>query len=173
MIFFVKPGWDRLQLRAVERGRAGWAMFPDISREPVFLAKAILRRFPSGRARAPTVRSGEAEADPASQFPSRLRQFVKQSVRAGPPPTRRLSARLPRWWTACALACCFHRRQGSSVQRVAQARPEKVKALIGSSRGIGDPNRPRCSIHRDAGRLRRQYRARLALAADQEEGWIS
>ncbi len=39
--YFVKQGWYTYNSDAVERGRAGWAMTPDIFKgEPVFLAKA-------------------------------------------------------------------------------------------------------------------------------------
>ena len=38
--WFVKRGWDVYNSDAVERGRAGWAMYPDIFKgEPVFLPK--------------------------------------------------------------------------------------------------------------------------------------
>ena len=39
--WFVKRGWDVYNSDAVERGRAGWAMYPDIFKsEPIFLPKA-------------------------------------------------------------------------------------------------------------------------------------
>src|SRR5438093_8522009 len=61
--FFVKQGWDVYNSDAVERGRAGWAMFPDLFKgEPVFLAKANpSSAFALGRVSvlgAPTRRSG-------------------------------------------------------------------------------------------------------------------
>src|SRR5919199_3800333 len=38
---FVRKGWDVYNSDAVERGRAGWAMYPDIFKsEPLFLPKA-------------------------------------------------------------------------------------------------------------------------------------
>ena len=38
--FFVKKGWATFNSDAVERGRSGWSMFPDIFKtEPVFLTK--------------------------------------------------------------------------------------------------------------------------------------
>ena len=39
--YFVKQGWSVYNSDAVERGRAGWAMYPDILKgEPVFLTTA-------------------------------------------------------------------------------------------------------------------------------------
>jgi len=64
--YFVKLGWDVYNSDAVERGRAGWAMYPDIFKgEPVFLAKANpFERFShrTGRGLLQS-RSVEAEAD--------------------------------------------------------------------------------------------------------------
>src|SRR5437588_10452854 len=61
--YFVKQGWDVYNSDAVERGRAGWAMFPDIFKgEPVFLAKANpFERFRIGQG------AGSYSPDPAKQ----------------------------------------------------------------------------------------------------------
>src|SRR5213592_627595 len=82
--FFVKQGWDVYNSDAVERGRAGWAMTPDIFKgEPVFLAKANpFERFRIGQS------LGSWSPDPAQrklmpnlQFPvEAYDNFVKQSV---------------------------------------------------------------------------------------------
>jgi hypothetical protein len=38
--YFIKKGWDVYNSDAVERGRSGWAMYPDVFKgEPVFLTK--------------------------------------------------------------------------------------------------------------------------------------
>src|SRR6266705_2888923 len=81
--FFVKQGWDVYNSDAVERGRAGWAMTPDIFKgEPVFLAKANpFERFRIGQS------LGSWSPDPAQrklmpnlQFPvEAYDNFVKQS----------------------------------------------------------------------------------------------
>ncbi len=54
--YFIKQGWDTYNSDAVERGRAGWAMYPDIFKgEPVFSPKPIpSSASASGRARART-----------------------------------------------------------------------------------------------------------------------
>src|SRR6266852_2266258 len=143
--FFVKQGWDVYNSDAVERGRAGWAMTPDIFKgEPVFLAKANpFERFRIGQS------LGSWSPDPALrklmpnvQFPvEAYDNFVKQSV--------------PRWTTTddaiiraytalvdrvCPCAILFHSQAGQFGFRVAQARPDKVRALIAvEPAGQGDP----------------------------------
>jgi pimeloyl-ACP methyl ester carboxylesterase len=143
--FFIKQGWDVYNSDAVERGRAGWAMSPDIFKgEPVFLAKANpWERFRIGQS------VGSWSTDPAqrklmpnSQFPvEAYDNFVKQAV--------------PRWLTTddaiirayialvdkvCPCVILFHSQAGQFGFKVAQARPDKVKALIAvEPAGIGDP----------------------------------
>src|SRR5258707_14686980 len=143
--FFVKQGWDTYNSDAVERGRAGWAMTPDIFKgEPVFLAKANpFERFRIGQS------LGSWSPDPAQrklmpnlQFPvEAYDNFVKQSV--------------PRWTTtddAIIRACTalghgarpcripFHSQAGQFGFKVAQSRPDKVRALVAvGPAGVGDP----------------------------------
>ena len=145
MNWFVKKGWDVYNSDAVERGRAGWAMYPDIFKgEPVFLAKANpWERFRIGQS------VGSWSTDPAqrklmpnSQFPvDAYDNFVKQAV--------------PRWLTTddaiirayvalvdrvCPCVILFHSQAGQFGFKVAQARPEKVRALVAvEPAGIGDP----------------------------------
>jgi len=143
--FFVKQGWDVYNSDAVERGRAGWAMYPDIFKgEPVFLAKANpFERFRIGQG------AGSYSPDPAKQklmpgvlFPVEgYDNFVKQSV--------------PRWTTTdeaiilaytalvdrvCPCVILFHSQAGQFGFKVAQARPDKVRALVAiEPAGQGDP----------------------------------
>ncbi|HXL75323.1 MAG TPA: esterase [Burkholderiales bacterium] len=145
LTYFVRQGWDVYNSDAVERGRAGWAMVPDIFKsEPVFLTKANpFERFRIGQG------AGSYSPDPAkqrvlpgSQFPvAAYDNFVKQNV--------------PRWTTTddailraylaeidkvCPCAILFHSQAGQFGFRAAQARPDKVKALIAvEPAGIGDP----------------------------------
>jgi hypothetical protein len=126
--YFVKQGWDVYNSDAVERGRAGWAMFPDIFKsEPLFLPKdEPFQRFRMA----------------GSQFPQQgYDNFVRQIV--------------PRWtstddaiiaaYTAlvdrvCPCVILFHSQAGQFGFKVAQARPDKVKALIAvEPAGQGDP----------------------------------
>ena len=143
--WFVKQGWDVYNSDAVERGRAGWAMFPDIFKsEPLFLPKGDpYERFRIGGG------AGTWNADPAkrkllagNQFPVEgYDNFMRQVV--------------PRWTTTddatiaaytalidkvCPCAILFHSQAGQFGFRVAQARPDKVKALVAiEPAGQGDP----------------------------------
>jgi hypothetical protein len=141
---FIRKGWDVYNSDAVERGRAGWAQFPEIFKgEPIFLTVANpFERFRIGAG------AGSWDADPAkrkilpgSQFPvDSYLNFTKQNV--------------PRWTTTdaaiiaaytelvdkvCPCVILFHSQAGQFGFKVAQARPEKVKALIAvEPAGIGD-----------------------------------
>jgi hypothetical protein len=143
--YFLRKGWAVYNSDAVERGRAGWAQYPDIFKgEPVFLTTANpFERFRIGDG------PNSYDPDPAkrkvmagSQFPVEgYENFVKQGV--------------PRWTTtddatiAAYIAeidrvgpsiLLFHSQAGSFGFKVAQARPDKVKALIAiEPAGLGDP----------------------------------
>src|SRR5947207_629799 len=143
--YFLCNGWAVYNSDAVERGRSGWAQYPDIFKdEPVFLTTANpFERFRIGDG------AGSYDPDPAkrklmpgSQFPNEgYENFVKQNV--------------PRWTTtddaiiAAYIAeidrvgpsiILFHSQAGSFGFKVAQARPDKVKALIAiEPAGLGDP----------------------------------
>jgi pimeloyl-ACP methyl ester carboxylesterase len=126
--YFVRQGWDVYNSDAVERGRAGWAMYPDIFKgEPLFLPKdEPFQRFRMA----------------GSEFPKQgYDNFVRQLV--------------PRWTTTddaiiaaytalvdrvCPCVILFHSQAGQFGFKVAQARPDKVKALIAvEPAGQGDP----------------------------------
>ncbi len=150
--WFVRQGWDVYNSDAVERGRAGWAMFPEIFKtEPLFLPKGDpYERFRIGGG------AGTWNADPAkrkllpgNQFPVEgYDNFMRQVV--------------PRWtstdeatiaaYTAlvdkvCPCVILFHSQAGQFGFKVAQARPDKVKALVAlEPAGAGDP--------KQAGRLK-------------------
>jgi len=143
--YFLRKGFSVYNSDAVERGRAGWAQYPDIFKsEPVFLTTANpFERFRIGDG------PNSYDPDPAkrklmpdSQFPNEgYDNFVKQGV--------------PRWTTnddatiAAYVAeidrvgpciILFHSQAGSFGFKVAQARPDKVKALIAiEPAGVGDP----------------------------------
>ena len=143
--YFLRLGWSTYNSDAVERGRAGWAQYPDIFKgDPVFLTVANpFERFRIGAG------EGSYSSDPAKrkvlpgdQFPvEAYGNFVKQTV--------------PRWTTTddatiaayiaevdrvCPCVILFHSQAGQFGFKVAQARPEKVRALIAvEPAGLGDP----------------------------------
>ena len=143
--YFIKQGWDVYNSDAVERGRAGWAMSPDIFKgDPVFLNKANpFERFRIGQGLGSYSPDPEKQKlMPNVQFPvGSYDNFVKQAV--------------PRWTTTddaiiraytelvdrvCPCVILFHSQAGQFGFKVAQARPEKVKALVAvEPAGIGDP----------------------------------
>ena len=133
--YFIKQGWTVYNSDAVERGRSGWAMYPDVfTTDPVFLTKENpFERFRIGAG------PGSYNKDPAkmkllpgSQFPTEgYDNFMKQGV--------------PRWTSTdapiiaaytelvdkvCPCIVLAHSQGGPFAYKVAQARPDKVKALV-------------------------------------------
>jgi len=142
--YFLRKGWAVYNSDAVERGRAGWAMYPDIFKgEPVFLTRSNpFDRFRIGDGpNSYDPDPAKRKVLPGNQFPvDAYDAFVKQNV--------------PRWTTtddatiAAYIAeldrvgpsiILFHSQAGSFGFKVAQARPDKVKALIAiEPAGVGD-----------------------------------
>src|SRR5688572_29952982 len=135
MNYFIKKGWPVYNSDAVERGRAGWAMYPDVFKgEPVFLTKQDpFMRFRIGAGPGSYDRDpAKMKLKPGSQFPAEgYDNFTKQGV--------------PRWTTTddaiiraytelvdkvCPCVVLIHSQSGTFGQKVAQARPDKVKALV-------------------------------------------
>ena len=143
--YFLRKGWSVYNSDAVERGRAGWAQYPEIFKsEPVFLTTANpFERFRIGDgANSYDPDPAKRKLMPGSLFPNEgYDDFVKQIV--------------PRWTSndeatiAAYVAevdrvgpCIImvHSQGGSFGFKVAQARPDKVKALIAfEPAGVGDP----------------------------------
>ena len=142
--YFIKQGWTVYNSDAVERGRSGWAQYPDVFKgEPIFLTKENpFERFRIGAG------TGSYDKDPAkmkmmpgSQFPAEgYDNFTKQGV--------------PRWTTTddaiiraytelvdkvCPCIVLAHSQGGPFAFKVAQARPDKVRALaLVEPAGFGD-----------------------------------
>lgn len=133
--YFVRQGWTVYNSDAVERGRSGWAMYPDVfAGEPVFLTKENpFERFRIGAG------SGSYNKDPAkmklmpgSQFPPEgYDNFTKQGV----PRWTTTDAQIIRAYTelvdkVCPCIVLAHSQGGPFAFRVAQDRPDKVKGLV-------------------------------------------
>ncbi len=143
--YFVKKGWATYNSDAVERGRSGWAMYPDVFQgEPLFLTKENpFERFRIGQgAGSYNKDASKMKVLPGNQFPvDGYDNFTKQIV--------------PRWTTTdaaiiaaytalvdrvCPCVIVFHSQAGLFGFRVAQARPEKVRALVAVEPAVGgDP----------------------------------
>src|SRR4051812_17265081 len=143
--WFLRKGWPVYNSDAVERGRSGWSMFPDIFKsEPIFLTTGNgYERFRIGEGvgsfnQAPTKR----RQLPGSQFPAEgydawVKQVVPRWTTTDPETIDAYIAEVDR---VCPCVILFHSQAGQFGFKVAQARPEKVKALVAvEPAGIGDP----------------------------------
>ncbi len=130
---FLRKGWDVYVSDAVERGRSGWAQ-PEIFRgEPVFTTHGFAwEAYRIGAA-------GSWNADPAKRRPFEGSQFP---VEAYDNLARQI---VPRWVTTddaidaaylqlvdrvCPCALLVHSQSGAIGYRIAQARPDKIRAFV-------------------------------------------
>jgi pimeloyl-ACP methyl ester carboxylesterase len=142
--YFLRRGWAVYNSDAVERGRAGWTQYPSLFGEPVFLPVGNpFERFRIGDG------AGSYASDPAQRRVNSGSQFPVEAYDNFP---KQLA---PRWLTTddaitaayiaevdrvCPCAILVHSQGGQFGFNVAQARPDKVKALIAvEPAAIGDP----------------------------------
>ena len=128
---FIRKGWDTYVSDAMERGRSGWT--DKFKGEPVFLPLGDpWERFRVGPIGSWNDDKAKRVTYPGVQFPiDAYEQFMKQGV--------------PRWVTTdeqivaayielvdkvCPCVVLVHSQAGSFGFKVAEARPDKVKALI-------------------------------------------
>ena len=143
--YFIRKGWAVYNSDAVERGRSGWAMYPDVFKsEPVFLTKEDpFVRFRIGTGPGSYSKDvARMKTQPGTQFPLEgYENYTKQLV--------------PRWTSTddaiiaayielvdkvCPCVVLIHSQAGQFGLKVAQARPDKVKALVlVEPAGVGDP----------------------------------
>jgi pimeloyl-ACP methyl ester carboxylesterase len=142
--FFIRHGWKTYVSDAVERGRSGWAS-PDIwPGTPQFLPiENPWPRFRMG-AKPWSEDPKQREEFAGNQFPAEgYLNFMRQVV--------------PRWTTTdqatimaytelvdkvCPCVVLVHSQGGQFGQKVAQARPDLVKALVlVEPAGFGDPEK--------------------------------
>lgn len=143
--YFVKQGWTVYNSDAVERGRSGWAMYPDVFKtDPVFLTKENpFERFRIGAGPGSYNKDlAKMKPLPGSQFPLEgYDNFMKQGVprwTSTDEPT--IAAYIALVDRVCPCVVLAHSQGGPFAYRVAQARPGKVKALVlVEPAGIGDP----------------------------------
>jgi pimeloyl-ACP methyl ester carboxylesterase len=129
--YFLRAGWDTYVSDAMERGRSGWT--DKLKGEPVFLPLGDpWERFRVGPIGSWSDDKGKRATYPGVQFPTdAYEQFMKQGV--------------PRWVTTddaivaayielvdkvCPCVVLVHSQAGNFGFRVAEARPDKVKALV-------------------------------------------
>jgi pimeloyl-ACP methyl ester carboxylesterase len=129
--YFLRAGWDTYISDAVERGRAGWT--DKFKGDPVFLPLGDpWERFRVGPLGSWSADKAKRVTYPGTQFATEAyEQFMKQGV--------------PRWVTTddqiiaayielvdkvCPCVVLVHSQAGSFGFKVAEARPDKVKALV-------------------------------------------
>jgi len=141
--YFVRQGWDTYNVDAVERGRAGFASPEVFAGQPIFLTRTDpYERFRIGGG------AGTYSDDPAKR---KLLPGNRFPVEAYDEFTRQL---VPRWLSTddavtaayialvdrvCPCVLVVHSQAGLFAFRAAQARPDKIKALVAvEPAGIGD-----------------------------------
>jgi hypothetical protein len=174
--FFLRKGWSVYNSDAVERGRAGWAQYPDIFKsEPVFLTTAnpFLRFRIGDGPNSWDPDPARRKTLPGSLFPTEAYDnFVKQGV--------------PRWTTndeatiAAYIAevdrigpCIImvHSQAGSFGFKVAQAPRQGQGADRRRAGRRRRPHKDRCTEeHPDPDHLWRLHRARYPLAQNARHG---
>jgi hypothetical protein len=129
--FFLRKGWDITISDAMERGRSGWTS--TFKGDPVFLPLGDpWERFRVGPIGSWNDDKAKRTIYPGVQFPlDAYEQFMKQGV--------------PRWVTTddaivaayielvdkmCPCALLVHSQAGSFAFKVAEARPDKIKAMV-------------------------------------------
>ena len=129
--YFLRQGWDTYISDAMERGRSGWT--DKFKGEPVFLPLGDpWERFRVGPVGSWNDDKAKRATYPGVQFPiDAYEQFMKQGV--------------PRWATTddqivaayielvdkvCPCVVLVHSQAGTFGFKVAEARPDKVKALV-------------------------------------------
>jgi pimeloyl-ACP methyl ester carboxylesterase len=141
--FFLRRGWTVHNADAVERGRAGWAQFPDIFRgDPVFLAQQDpFERFrigdgPGSFAKREVLEGNQFPVEAYDQF---VRQMVPRWTSTDDAITDAYIALIDR---SCPCVLVAHSQAGQFAFRAAEARPDKVRAIVAvEPTGFGDPAR--------------------------------
>jgi pimeloyl-ACP methyl ester carboxylesterase len=135
---FIRKGWDVYISDAVERGRSGWTN--TFKGDPVFLPLGDpWERFRIGPIGSWNPDKAKRVTYPGTQFPiEAYEQFMKQGV--------------PRWVTTddqivaayialvdkvCPCVVLVHSQSGAFGFKVAEARPDKVKALVAVEPTLG------------------------------------
>ena len=143
--YFLRAGWAVYNSDAVERGRAGWAQYPDIfTTEPVFLPVANpFERFRIGMGAGSYADDPDKRRVPeGAQFPvEAYGNFVKQIVPRWTSTDAAITAAyLAEVDKVCPCVILFHSQAGQFAFNVAQARPDKIKALVAvEPAAVGDP----------------------------------
>lgn len=130
--FFLRRGWTTYVTDAVERGRSGTAMSPDIFGMPIYLPTANpWERFRIGdgtgsHARGTVLPGNQFPATP-EQYLSFMRQVVPRNLGTDEDVLNAYVALLERVGPSIVVA---HSQGGAFAWQVAQRRPELFRALV-------------------------------------------
>lgn len=130
---FVRKGWDVYVSDAVERGRSGFAPPEVFAGEPVFathgFAWEAYRVGPKGSWNADPAkrRAFEGTQFPVAAYDSLVRQIVPRWTTTDPAIDAAYIQLVDR---VCPCALLVHSQSGAIGYRVAQARPDKIRAFI-------------------------------------------
>jgi hypothetical protein len=145
--YFLRKGWSVYNSDAVERGRSGWAQYPDIFKsDPVFLTTANpFERFRIGEGEGSFSQDASKRRYlPGSQFPAdgydnMMKQIVPRWTTTDDPIFAAYLAEVDK---VCPCVILFHSQSGPFAFRAAQERPDKVKALVAVEPAqVGDPDK--------------------------------
>ena len=129
--YFLRKGWDTYISDAMERGRSGWT--DKFKGEPIFLPLGDpWERFRVGPIGSWNDEKAKRAIYPGVQFPTdAYEQFMKQGVpRWTTTDTEIIAAYIELVDKICPCVVMVHSQGGGFGFRVAEARPDKVKALI-------------------------------------------
>jgi pimeloyl-ACP methyl ester carboxylesterase len=132
--YFLRQGWDTYNADAVERGRSGFAS-PDVfAGDPIFLTKTDpYERFRIGAGAGSYSESSAGRKPlPGNQFPMEgydnfTRQLVPRWLSTDDAVTAAYVALIDK---VCPCVLVVHSQGGLYAFRAAQARPDKVKAIV-------------------------------------------
>jgi pimeloyl-ACP methyl ester carboxylesterase len=144
--YFLHRGWDVYLSDPVGQGRAGWGPVPETGGEPVFATLAAsFERYRIGAG------PGSWDSDPlkrklqpGTQFPADA--FAAFARETGPRWTATGAATFAAYTAlvdkVCPCAILAHGDAGATAFRVAQTRPDKIRALVAiEPTGGGDPDK--------------------------------
>lgn len=132
--YFIRQGWDTYVCDAVERGRSGFAPYPDIWPEKPIIQTVddVYRRFrigdqSSSHGHVPSVRSAYRNSQfPLEAFDQLAKQMVPRWAHTNQAMVEAFDALLERLGTASILC---HSQSGPLAMGLALRRPARVKAL--------------------------------------------
>ena len=170
--YFLRAGWDTYISDAVERGRSGWT--DKFKGEPIFLPLGDpWERFRVGPVGSWNDDKAQARDLSGRPIPDRRLRAVHEARRAALDHDRRSDRR--RLYRAGRQGLPLRRagplQAGNFGYRVAEARPDKVKALVvGRALGARHQGQGRgAEEHPDHGDVRRQRQGSSALGQDPAE----